>query len=351
MATETTNYGFTLISLNDAPPDITVLNDNFTEIDSLLKTVDTTIENISNASFEVATDLHNITESKIVQCNSSTQNTPYKNNLTQAAHGLCVVSVSGNYKTLFYVCTGANNPVYIQSCINGVWNNWQTIAPTAVFPSNTVYVSTDGSDTTGNGTQETPYATLTKALSVIPKNLGGRTITINIDSGTYSDSNILVTGFYGGVLKFQGVQSDHPVFTNGFLCNNNEAELNFQYIDAKSTSTVHGFKFTDCANAQLNYCNVTGATAGEGFGIYSAHLSRVYCNECVFTNTYSALACERGDIMCGKATGTGNKYACFASAGGKIGIHVSVPSYTVAQYLTTYGGRIYKDAQINTPLY
>lgn len=78
----------------------------------------------------------------------------------------------------------------------------QINAITAKLLSNNVvlYVSTTGSDTNGTGTSDLPYATITKALSVIPKNLNGFDATVNIGAGTYTDS-LVIKGFFGGSIN------------------------------------------------------------------------------------------------------------------------------------------------------
>lgn len=83
--------------------------------------------NNGSGAFITAEDLHTIEKTSLVQADSNTLNTPYKDSLTSATNGTCVVSVTGNNKTLFYICTGATNPIYIQSCINGVWGRWESI--------------------------------------------------------------------------------------------------------------------------------------------------------------------------------------------------------------------------------
>ena len=123
MPSYTTNYNLHKIELSDKPADITVINPNWDFIDQMLKT----LEESASGAFITAEDLHTIEKTSIVQADSNTLNTPYKDSLTSATNGTCVVSVTGNNKTLFYICTGVTNPVYIQSCINGVWNSWKTI--------------------------------------------------------------------------------------------------------------------------------------------------------------------------------------------------------------------------------
>ena len=119
MPSYTTNYNLHKIELSDKPADITVINPNWDFIDQMLKT----LEEASSGAFNTAEDLHTIEKTSIVLADSNTLNTPYKDSLTSATNGTCVVSVTGNNKTLFYISTGVTNPVYIQSCINGVWNS------------------------------------------------------------------------------------------------------------------------------------------------------------------------------------------------------------------------------------
>lgn len=65
--------------------------------------------------------------------------------------------------------------------------NWvSNLAPTPgysnVAPTTDIYVSTSGSDTTGNGSSAAPFATINKALSVVAS--GG---TIHVEAGTYTE--------------------------------------------------------------------------------------------------------------------------------------------------------------------
>lgn len=299
----------------------------------------------------VAEDLHAIEVSKLVQTHSNTLNTPYKEGLTAAAHGVCLVSVTGNYKTLLYIATSSTRYVYFQSCNNGVWSPWVMVSHAAAFKDNKIYVSPTGNDTTGNGTSEAPYASLAKALSVIPKNLGGQTITINIAPGTYAEAGPDIAGFFGGTLEIAGDSTTPPVFNNRISCDNCSCRLSFKYITVYAESTWAGLSFSRCSNVEINNCKVIAATDGQGYGIYSAFLSTVYAQNCEINNCLSAVMCAWGEMYISALTGTGNRYAASASLGGQIGIGTSVPGYTIAQYQTATGGRIYRDAQINVPKY
>ncbi|WMJ83413.1 hypothetical protein ACS3UN_10090 [Oscillospiraceae bacterium LTW-04] len=65
-------------------------------------------------------------------------------------------------------------------------------APDFMRSSRTIYVATTGSDITGDGTSANPYATISKAVSMLtPVSAGNYNTTINIATGTYTE-NILI---------------------------------------------------------------------------------------------------------------------------------------------------------------
>lgn len=306
---------------------------------------------MGGGTIETADDLHAITESGTVQAFSTTLNTPYKEGLTQAAHGLCIASVTGNYKSLIYIPTGSGEPFFYQACSNNVWGKWVTFPTVAAFPSNTVYVGPTGNDTTGDGTSAAPYASLAKALSMIPKDLGGKTIKVSIASGTYAEAAPSIDGFYGGTLEIEGNSTTPPTFSNRIIGSNNQCRLNMKYITATAQSDGAAFSFSRCFNVELNDCKAVASSTGGQYGVYSSFLSRVYAHNVEINNCSYALACAWGELYTSAITGTGNTYAATATKGGRIGIGGTVPSYTTAQYVTYSGGRIYKDGQANVPLY
>ena len=70
----------------------------------------------------------------------------------------------------------------------------------------TVYVAPSGNDTTGNGSSSAPFRTINKALSTSPKNLNGKSLTINVAAGTYAE-NVAAADFFGGVITLTGAAS------------------------------------------------------------------------------------------------------------------------------------------------
>lgn len=107
----------------------------------------------------------------------------------------------------------------------------------------TYYVSTDGSDE-NDGSENTPFATVTKALSLFPKNLGGLTATIKIQQGNYREYGIKVNNFYNGILNIEGtnnVKFEGEGYTTQFMeLNNNDC-----YLKLKSF-TMCGIRIYNC---------------------------------------------------------------------------------------------------------
>lgn len=67
-----------------------------------------------------------------------------------------------------------------------------------------VYVNASGNDDIGTGSSSNPFRTITKALSILPKNLAGMNVIVYITEGTY-DEDVVIKGFYGGNLTLMGL--------------------------------------------------------------------------------------------------------------------------------------------------
>lgn len=67
--------------------------------------------------------------------------------------------------------------------------------PAATTANLTYYISTTGNDDNNGLTVDTPFATIAKALSLIPP-IVDHVVTINLADGNY-DENVEIEGFYG----------------------------------------------------------------------------------------------------------------------------------------------------------
>lgn len=125
-------------------------------------------------------------------------NTPVVDRVPTYPGRVRLVPVSGQANT--YDMARADQPVAEGTPINKNLLDQKAYTLTQAV---TVYVSTSGNDSTGDGTSGKPYKTINKALSTIPKNLGGFSATLNIAAGTYEEV-VLVSEFHGGDIIFGG---------------------------------------------------------------------------------------------------------------------------------------------------
>lgn len=184
----------------------------------------------------------------------------------------------------------------------------------------TVYVSTTGSDVTGDGTSVAPYQTISKAVSEIPKCLGGFHAQIDVADGTYNE-RVNVDGFYGGrltigasgrtiVVRGISVQSSSVVrlYVSNITYSSTYAG-SMLYVDNNSTVVVLSPMTINCGNAAVN-------------GVGATRSSKITCEATVAVlNTTSAgvLATYGSKIHFNAINGNGNtSYGLRADMGGLI---------------------------------
>ena len=159
------------------------------------------------------------------------------------------------------------------------------------------YVSaTTGSDTTGDGSELSPYASITKALSVIPKNLGGYTAVINISDGTY-DEDIVVKGISNGYIRLQrnGVQELNDLCNVKSIVveNCNSVTISGLNLTTTDTSGIFGTR-TDFINVQ-SCQSISNANAKPSFSFDYVSVVRVSGNRSL--NHYSCLRSYNSHIV------------------------------------------------------
>ena len=138
------------------------------------------------------------------------------------------------------------------------------------------YVSTTGSDTTGDGSITKPFRTIQHTIDVVPKNLGGCAATINIASGVYEE-DVYVLGFTGGSLNLYSDTKDTQAntckvrsitmskFGTGYLRVNG---FNF------TTTSREAIVVTGCNGVHIRCCQITGATSTWT----GAQVNESFCN-------------------------------------------------------------------------
>ena len=196
-----------------------------------------------------------------------------------------------------------------------------------------VYVSPSGNDMAGDGTVDTPYATIQKALDSIPKNLNGYTVTIDIESGTYAE-RVSVSGFVGGKLKV-GMQNRNVVIRGIVISGCSFVETNISNI-TKATGFNGSFYLVDKGSSVLiaSAMKIDGANASET-GIQATNGSLLYTASGVtltVSNCYGAAVAADlcSSVSLDKITGDNNIVGLSAIRG-------SLVSYTTQTMTNMWG--------------
>lgn len=213
----------------------------------------------------------------------------------------------------------------------------------ALFEDTTYYVNaTSGNDTTGDGSQSAPYATLQKALSVVPKNLNGHTATIRLAAGTYDITGLEYTGAHGGTLRIMASTASGAVCT---ITGGGRADFKYIYallfysITFQGANKTGDLYFYSC-NVSLENCAFTNMRSA----ISCFQLSQARAASCTFNNCVTAVAASHGSVIgVYNATGSGNWNGYYVNCGGFIGITSS--SMTSSDELYVNSGGVIVDGQ------
>jgi len=191
------------------------------------------------------------------------------------------------------------------------------LAMAYLLGNKTLYVATTGNDTTGTGTVGKPYATINKALSVIPKNLNGYDVTITVANGTYN-GDISIVGFHGGIIKF--LRSDvATIVINGTIRNIGSSQIYFNNASG-STFTVNKTGSGGIYGKDNSYTRFTGGTYivnVTGNGVSANEKSRIVFEGSAQVNNANVAVYVSGgsEIKMASLSGTGNNNGLIVDQG------------------------------------
>ena len=214
----------------------------------------------------------------------------------------------------------------------------------------TIYVSTAGSDTLGNGTASNKYATIQKAINSLPRNLNGFDATISIADGTYEE-DVLIARTYGGNIVLTGTEG---------------ANVSIRSLRVSYGSAVRVQNIALSVTGNFNN-NAVAVTAASFICTSKLALSGTVENG-IYVN-YDGYVCLLGDLTISNTTyaaiNVTNRSSFFASSiNGTVSegtfarsVNGSMLAYNVMNAtapIMTYasaGGRIYTGAQTEVPNY
>lgn len=234
---------------------------------------------------------------------------------------------------------------------------YKTLANKATILTNNlnIYVSTTGSDTTGDGSSGKPFRTIQHAIDIVPPVLNGKSVSINVSAGTY-DEDIVIEGKCAS-------QGYRPIYINGASSKAEAVNYKVRSIYIAGTGmacvTIRGFKFTGPLDGSADFCSYGDACAYLSYcildsitkyGIFAG--DRPYSHLCITDSTISnktnsAIAAEFGNVVqVRRCNGTDNavvfKSGFDMGFGGMIfDCGANTISGTIAE-VKNYGGQIFK---------
>ena len=213
----------------------------------------------------------------------------------------------------------------------------------------TVYVAVSGSDATGNGSSTSPYQTITKALSVIPKNLNGYLATVNISAGTY-DEDINIWGFCAGSIMLTGVANaivSVKSMSVGQTTSLRLENINLSFLQNAEFYTVYIVE--SVLNQRSGKMSISNTSPG---GVYANTGALVYLNELAVSNTtsYCVTSANNSKVHIQNATLSTAGSGLVASYGGVI-TYTTITNSATVKNATLTGGRIYSGSQTSIPNY
>lgn len=197
-----------------------------------------------------------------------------------------------------------------------------------------LYVANTGSDSTGDGSQSRPFATIQTAINTLPKNLNGHFATIHAAAGTYAGFKI--EGFYGGgrsnspSISVLGEQNGGTVITGGIGVYSCELAIVLRYMEVSGiVDGTANVSVLSCGGTMTVFnCKLTDTAAP--CGIWAAN-ARVNIGSCEISNKTGAAVTMNGSIVfSSRISGSGNK-ECF---------HVGSSNALATALLIGYGNTI-----------
>ena len=183
-----------------------------------------------------------------------------------------------------------------------------SMAPLTV--DKTYYVAKTGSDSNNGTSSGTPFLTISKALSMIPKYINGANVTINIAAGDYSAQTCNLLGYYGRTgttgIKIVGVGATTILGT----ANVDNCTVLCHFYNLKANTCL----ISNSRNVIYELVTGMNATAGIYF-----NNSTGYVNNCSFTNlTWAISAINNAYVRVKAGSGTGNGTVLYCTEGATI---------------------------------
>ncbi len=250
-----------------------------------------------------------------------------------------LVPVSGQTNT--YDMTRADLPVQAGTPINKELFDSKA---DGLKESVTIYVSTSGSDTSGNGSSSAPYKTIKKAVDSIPKVLNGFHAQIDIAAGTYNE-RVTIDSFVGGRITL-GVAGRSVTVRGVSIMSSNSVRLAIPFIVYSASYSGDGAGLYMSYGSNLQIINELTVNMGssQNYGIAIEHGSVLTTNNVPVTvnncGRAAVMSTYGSTMVLSNIQGTGNtNFGLAATLGGMIAYQTKSITGSSGDYQQS-GGRI-----------
>jgi hypothetical protein len=219
---------------------------------------------------------------------------------------------------------------------SGGWFGWLNV-PDTTTANLTYYVNTStGSDVNDGLTSGTAFKTIQKAINILPQIIN-HTVTINLASGTYTETPIISGKIGNGSIAIIGDTVVSTTYTvNGMITiTNNNIPVTIKGINIPITTGDACVYTVRCIHVGVYYCNMLGANVNgiHAIASYIDATSNVISNK-----TTSAILADNGSrVFSNSNTGTGNNVGLYSYITAIIGIQGTQPSATTPLYKSIGG--------------
>lgn len=237
--------------------------------------------------------------------------------------------------------TGVDGVLY--SDMNRIEDNAQYLMDskaTKASTTETYYVAPSGSDSNDGKTAAAPFATIQKALDVIPKLLNGSTATINLVSGTYT--GFTMSDFSGGVINIMTGNADIDISSAVSIANCHAVRITGTgSLIVRSTLSI--------TNTPSFACNLsTTVSRNGGNAVEVLHSRAIFTDSLTVTSStsYNGVLVDQSSLFFVESllsmpgTGTG-----IMAERGSVAAYTSYNNRASVGVGTARGGRVYTGSQ------
>ena len=210
-----------------------------------------------------------------------------------------------------------------------------------------LFIAKGGSDVTGNGTQASPFASFTKALSSLPKNLNGHDVYLHVGDGVYAET-VVVSYFFGGTI----------VLRSGTFTISGLQILNCTVLIDGASVTIEGYGQTTYGLTVQGYGkfrsvnNMIISNTGIGIHVSNGSFVEMQAVTATINSTQIALHANGGSTCSmGAITGVGNENGIDVSGAATVSFLSNDIGVRGTLYSADVGGRIFAGPQVSAPQY